>query len=145
MIARVLLAVLALAAAAWVGTSLHSAQLVSEAATELVGRQPSGEGLDLAALGRRGTPERLNRGADLLERARKWAPYQAPITTEAGLLFAAGRKRRAVELCEELVRREPDNPEAWATLARLVQNSDPARSEQARRRLRELTPPVRRR
>jgi predicted Zn-dependent protease len=144
-IARVLLVVAALTAAAWVGASLRSARLEAQARSELrtaLAGSPGGVG---SAAARRIRRERISHAVDLFERAREWAPYQAPILSEAGLLTTIGRRGRAVELLDDLVRREPDNPEAWATLARVLGRSDPARSRAAFRRARELSPPVGRR
>jgi len=126
-IARVLLAVAALAAAAWVGASLRSAQLEAQAGEALGGSDPG----------------RVAKAADLFERARKWAPYQAPVASEIPLLYSTGRQRRAIQLTDDLVRREPENPIAWSVLASV--SPDPARRRVARRRLRELSPPVERR
>jgi hypothetical protein len=140
-IVRVLLVVAALAAAAWVGTSLRAAQLESQAGEEVRAALGGGQGLRGSEL-RRFRRERTAHAAVLLERARKWAPYQAPVINEAGLLSTIGRQRRAVDLLNDLVRREPENPEAWGRLADILQRSDPARSRAARRRQLEFNPPV---
>jgi len=141
-IARVLLALVALAAAVWVGASLHSATLASDA-SGVVRSALNPHGVSSAAERRRVRKQRTLHAIDLLERARDWAPWQAPVVTEAGLLANIGDQRRSVELLDDLVRREPDNPEGWATLARVLQTSDPARAEAAGRRALELSPPVR--
>jgi predicted Zn-dependent protease len=143
-IARVLLVVAALTAAAWVGASLRSAQLESQARSEIRTALGGGPNRGQGAAVRRFRRERISDAADLLDRARKWAPYQAPIISEAGLLSTIGRQRRAVELLDDLVRREPDNPEAWGRLADVLERSDPARARVARRRQQELIPPVQR-
>jgi len=141
-IARVLLALVALAAAAWVGASLRSATLASDASS-VVRSALNPHGVSGPAERRRVRRERTEHAIDLMESARDWAPWQAPVVTEAGLLANIGDQRRSVRLLDDLVRREPDNPEGWATLARVLQTSDPARAEAARRRTLKLSPPVR--
>lgn len=145
MIARIVLAVAALAAALWIGASLRSAQLQSEATSELrAAYLPGARGVPAAQAGR--TKRRhQHRAADLFERSRHWAPYQVSVDNEAALLASLGRRRRAVELLDVLVRREPDNPQAWAVLGQVTRRTDPARSRAALRRSRELSPPVARR
>jgi Flp pilus assembly protein TadD len=48
------------------------------------------------------------------------------------------RPESAAVLLREAVRREPENPEAWATLAAALRQSDPATARQAQRRYEEL-------
>lgn len=138
-IVRILLVVGALAAAAWCATGLRSASLEAEAQELLTA---DGGAADFSAFLGRATPERLSEAADLFGRARDWAPYQTNVTFEAGLLARSGRQDEAVELIEDLVGREPDNPDAWVALASLLAESDPARAAEARRRATELSPPV---
>lgn len=140
MAARVLLLILALGAGAWVATGVRSATLEARAQEELAG--PGGGPVDIARLVESASAERFRRAARLYEEARGWAPHQTQVTAEAGLLTALGHHSRAVTLLEDYVERESGNPDAWAALARLLVVSDPERSEQARRRAIELSPPV---
>lgn len=79
---------------------------------------------------------------DQLDRARWLNPDVRPLTREAQLLLFIGRDREATELLEEVVRREPENAEAWRGLLQSTLRIDPDRSREAARRLRELSPPV---
>jgi hypothetical protein len=141
-VVRIVLAVAALAAAAWCATGLRSAQLEAQA-QELLTQGSSAT--DFSSFLRGATPERLRKAARLYEDARRWAPRQTNVTFEAGLLAQSGRRGEAVQLIEELVRREPDNPDAWVALATLLANRDPQRAAEARRRATALSPPVERR
>jgi predicted Zn-dependent protease len=138
-IVRALLVVAALAAGIWCATSLRAAMLEADAREVLTANQT-----DFASFLREATPERLAEAADLFGEARDWAPYQTEVPLEAALLARSGREDQAVQLIEDLVRREPDNPDGWAALAALSAESDPARAAEARRRVRVLNPPVER-
>jgi hypothetical protein len=61
----------------------------------------------------------------------------------ATLRARAGDFRGAGAKFESVVRREPQNLEAWALLARAAERYDPARAAEARARTRRLAPPVR--
>jgi hypothetical protein len=54
----------------------------------------------------------------------------------------SGRRQRGVDLLEQLLDREPENADAWAALATILAPTEPARAAAARRRFRELSPPV---
>jgi len=137
---RVVLILLAAAALAWLGTGLIAARLESEAHDKL--EQPGASvAKQIARL--RADRRPLLAAADLLERARKWAPDQAPLAQEAALRWKGGQPRRAVPLLETLISREPKNAEAWYLLSQILARTDPARAASARHRLRELSPPVR--
>jgi predicted Zn-dependent protease len=130
MTARVLIAVLALAALGWLGVSLR--------------------GLDLSERGERlalapdATPAQVDEAARLLEDARFLNPDVRPLVAKGALLAARGGRRapEGVALLEEAVRREPDNVVAWGVLASATRRLDPERSRAARARARELSPPV---
>ena len=141
MIVRVAIVAVALAAAGWFATSLQSERLHSQATDKL----GSSSGSGFALLMRSATPGNLRESADLLERSRKWAPLQAPVILEAELMTFSGRRQRGVDLLEQLLDREPENADAWAALATILAPTEPARAAAARRRFRELSPPVARR
>ncbi len=72
-----------------------------------------------------------------LERARLLNPDPAPDVSLALLYRARGEEARALAAIEDVVRREPDNLSAWATLAVLGRDDAAvrARFEAALRRL----------
>ncbi len=67
-------------------------------------------------------------------------PHASPAAIEAALEIRAGRLDDARRVYEEIVRREPDTPEAWLVLSKLTAKSDPARSAQALAQVRRLDP-----
>jgi predicted Zn-dependent protease len=140
-IARVLLAAAALAAAAWVAASLQGARLEARAGrlvAEATGAEFAGARTPADKAAQR---EKLVRAARLLERARKWAPYQTPVDFEAGLLYRTGERRRGLRLLRGLLDREPENSDAWEVYASLLRRGSAERAR-ALRRVRELSPPV---
>jgi predicted Zn-dependent protease len=131
MAARVILAVAALAAMAWLGVSLRGYD-----------RFADGERLAFAPGAKRA---QFEQAARLFEDARFLNPDTRPLLSEGSLLVARGDRRRRAEglaLLEEAVRREPDNVVAWAVLASATRRADPERSRAARARADELSPPV---
>jgi hypothetical protein len=73
-----------------------------------------------------------------LERARLLNPDSAPDVSLALLQRARGEPEHALRAIEAVVRREPDNLRAWATLELLARGRDAAAVERAvaaRRRL----------
>jgi hypothetical protein len=129
--ARVLLAVLSVAAIAWLGVSLRGYDLYER-----------GERLAFAPGGGQAPVEEAAR---LLEDSRFLNPDTRPLLTKGALLVARGEGRapeEGVALIEEAVRREPDNVVAWAVLASATRRLDPERSRAARARADELSPPV---
>jgi hypothetical protein len=136
---RALLVAAALAAATWVAASLEGARLEARAG-RVVG-QATGAAYAKGASPRGRSTREFARAADLLERARRWAPYQTPEDFEAGLRYRSGDRARGLRLLRDMLRREPRNSDAWEVYASLL---PPASAERARalRRVRELSPPV---
>ncbi len=64
----------------------------------------------------------------------------APILSAAGALQGAGRAGEAEPLLRRVLRDEPDNFGAWATLSLVLADSDPAGARRARGRALELNP-----
>jgi predicted Zn-dependent protease len=128
--ARLLIALLAVIALAWLGLGLRGLGLVER-----------GERL-AAAPG--ATPAQIREAEDALEDARFLNPDTRPLLVEGSLLAAQGgsRAREGIELLELAVRREPDNVLAWGVLADATRRLHPARSRAARERTLELSPPV---
>lgn len=91
------------------------------------------------------TPAQAAEAEEALEDQRFLNPDTRPLLVQGALLARRGgsRAREGIELLEEAVRREPDNLLAWGVLADATRRLDPERSRAARRRARELSPPVR--
>jgi predicted Zn-dependent protease len=130
MIARALVVAVAVLALAWLGINLRGYD-----------RFESGQRLALAP---NATEASARQAAQLLEDARFLNPDTRPMLAKGSLLVARGgpgvKEGRA--LLEEAVRREPDNVVAWAVLAAATRRVDPTRSQQARARALQLSPPV---
>lgn len=128
MLARVLVAVVAVAALAWLALNLRD-----------LNRFEDGERLALAP---NTTRSQVDEAARLLEDSRFLNPDTRPMITEGAMLVARGDAREGRALLEKAVHREPDNVVAWAVLAAATRRLDPERSRQARARAAELSPPV---
>jgi tetratricopeptide (TPR) repeat protein len=91
----------------------------------------------VAALRPGASPARLAGAERDLERARLLNPDPAPDVSLALLYRARGEEARALAAIEDVVRREPDNLTAWATLGLLGRDDDAlrARFEAALRRI----------
>jgi predicted Zn-dependent protease len=121
--ARVLVGAVALVALAWLGVMERDLVLQERGAGAL---RPGSSAADLA------------RAETDLERARLLNPDPAPDVNLALLHRARGEPARALAAIEAVVRREPDNLMAWATLAVLARGEDHAavaRADAARLRL----------
>jgi hypothetical protein len=82
--------------------------------------------------------------ADVLLRRADRLSLDTRTDLERGTLRArADDARGAGAQFESVVRREPQNLEAWALLARAAERYDPALAATARARVRKLAPPVR--
>jgi predicted Zn-dependent protease len=73
-------------------------------------------------------------------RARRLNPDTTPDVNRAFLLQAAGRRDQAVALLEDVLRREPDNLNAWGVLFQFTRDHDRATAERARAARRRLDP-----
>jgi predicted Zn-dependent protease len=123
---RATLVVVALVACLWLAAGLRSARLQAEADKRL----PAARVDDALVRHKR----------DLLDDARRLNPDPRPDISEAQLLLFIHRDREAVRLLEDVVRREPENFEAWRGLAQATLRVDPERSREALRRSQELNP-----
>jgi predicted Zn-dependent protease len=72
--------------------------------------------------------------------ARALNPDTTPDVNRAFLLQAAGRRDQAVALLEDVLRREPDNLNAWGVLFQFTRDQDPATADRARAARRRLDP-----
>jgi predicted Zn-dependent protease len=125
--ARALLALVAVCVIAWMALSFRNDRLVQSA--EEVSARPAPAAAEVQdAL------------ADL-DRAATLSFDRGTIAgLEAALHVREGRLDRAAAAAEGLVREEPENADGWALLAAFTRESDPARSAEARAKLRELDP-----
>jgi len=123
--ARVLVAVVAAGALAWLAVMERDVRLLAR------GVEASGQ------LRTAGSFERAE--ADL-RAARLLNPDANPDLGRAALYQGAGRLRQATALLEEVVRREPENRAAWSQLLVLARERDPDRARRALAALRRLDP-----
>jgi Flp pilus assembly protein TadD len=129
MAGRLIVGIVAVAAGVWLATGLHSARLVDEG--QSIARRPS------ASL----SSAEVAKAMSLFERSRANNPDTRPIVFEAGLLARRGRRSEAVALLQDVVRREPQNANAWALLA-IAARPGSALAAGAAARARTLNPPV---
>ena len=132
LIARALLAALALVAIGWLGLSYRNTVLLDEA-------------FDIA-----GTPDvprdRLDHALDLADRAEPLNTDRAQIERlRAVLQRRTGRVDLATETMKRSTRAEPENSDSWAELTALTRDVDPELSAQAHARWAELDPVAARR
>jgi hypothetical protein len=124
MVARVALLVVAVAVLGWLAVSIGS----SAAQDELI------------RLGFRiGPPPDRERVQELADRARVMSPDRRVDLAEGVALQRAGDRAGAVSAFQRAARAEPESIEAWALLERVA---EPELAAEARRRVRELAPPV---
>ena len=82
------------------------------------------------------------RAYELLERAAQRTRSTGPDVRLAQLDAFTERPDRAVRRLKSVVRREPENHEAWVLLAQNARTVDPALAARAVARARALSPPV---
>jgi hypothetical protein len=124
--ARVALAVCALAACVWLFAGLRASRLQED------GERPFG--------GARIGGAEIEHRRDLLDDASRFNPDPTPEVRDAQLLLVAHRDREAVRVLEDVVRREPENYEAWLALRQAAVRIDPPLSRQATRKALRLNP-----
>ena len=129
MLERIVVAVIALAAAACFAVALSAARAEDRLA-DLQFRPPE--------LG----PADLRRADDLERQAGRLTPGERRVLVLSGVRLRGGDAKGALTLAQSAVRREPENAEAWLAVARAARESDPALAKIALQRLRELVPPV---
>ena len=123
MIARAAIVIAALLVAVWLVSGL---------------RPVRDERAGIAAVQAKDVP----RGYRLLERAAAHSRSTQPDLRLAQLDAFTQRPDRAVRRLQALVRREPENYEAWVLLAQTARTVDPPLADRARARARVLSPPV---
>ncbi|MEA2426482.1 MAG: Tetratricopeptide repeat, partial [Thermoleophilaceae bacterium] len=124
---RIAVVLLALPVLAWLALSYSGTRAIRDAQVVAAARHPTLAQID-AAIGE-------------LRASRPLDPSRSEALSYAAVLeIRAGRLDKARALLEEIVRREPDTPEAWLLLAQLTQRSDPARAAEARAQVQRLDP-----
>jgi hypothetical protein len=125
MVVRVALLIVAVAVTAWLVVSIGSVRAQDE----------------VLALGVRiGSHPDRRHVHELADRARLLNPDQRVELSEAVALARAGDRAGALRAVQRATRAEPENIEAWALMQRYA---DGELAAEARRRVRELAPPVR--
>ena len=124
---RILILVVAVLAVAWLGVSYGNARQIRHA--QIVAADPHA------------TPAAIESALRDARSAQTLDPSRTEsLSYAAALEIKAGRLDEARKLYEQIVRREPDSPEAWVVLSKLTQQSDPARSAQAAAQAKRLDP-----
>jgi Flp pilus assembly protein TadD len=117
----------AAAAVAWLAVGLRNELLLDRAQEVSLRADPSPEEIEAALAD--------SRDGELLN--PDWAE---PEGLRATLRIRTGDERAAHASLTEIVRREPDNVQAWALLALVSRRIDPPLATRAARRVRELDP-----
>ena len=124
---RILLALVAVLAAAWLAVSYRDSRL-QERGLEL-SRLPA-EQRDTAS---------VREADDLLRRARFLNPDRTLGYNRALVTLRAGDRDEAIRELERYLREEPENREAWIALWAAALDHEPATARRARRRVTELS------
>jgi predicted Zn-dependent protease len=127
LLARVLLAVLAVAACAWFALGAEQAR-------------DTGQAKALLSSSTQVSPATATRVRSLLSSASTLNPDSTVDLLRAQLATAQSHPRKALRIVESVVAREPDNADAWVALARVALNRDPAAVERAIRNIARLVP-----
>jgi predicted Zn-dependent protease len=120
---RIVLIVVAILAAGWLAAGLYSSRLLERAEHPHPGDSVSDR-------------------RDRLHRAEFLIPSTEFEVREAQIVLEAGDEREAARLLRDVVKREPDNRQAWAGLVQALGKVDPAAARRAFNELRRLVPPV---
>jgi hypothetical protein len=120
---RIVLTVVAVLAAGWLAIGLYSSKQLSRAENPHPG-------------------DTLADRVDRLHRAEFLNPSTEFQVREAQIRLEAGDRREATRLLNDVVRREPDNRQAWAGLVQAQEKTDLAAARRAFNELRRLVPPV---
>jgi predicted Zn-dependent protease len=127
---RIAIAAVALVLAAWLAVELRS----SAAQDTMIG---------LAFARQTPTKQDLRHAESLAPRARRLNPDAEVEESIAVLQLRTGDRAGAVKTLEAITKKEPENAEVWAALARAAAGYDDALAAAARSRLNALVPAVR--
>jgi hypothetical protein len=126
---RVALVAVAAAAVVWLALGLRASRLEARAVKLATAAKPA--------------PQLIARTRALLRQAQENNADTRPVLLEGELYIFASRPRQALGPLTEVVRREPENFEAWRLLAGAAQVArDPGLAARARARALALSPPV---
>ncbi|HEV7846572.1 MAG TPA: hypothetical protein VGO83_09970 [Thermoleophilaceae bacterium] len=128
MAARLALGVLAIVVLAWLGLGLRNARLEADGA-RLIGSSPA-----------TAPPQRLAEARDDYRRANKLNVDSGPDIRVAGLANFTGHPREALAVLRGVVRREPENFDAWLLMASVAAKVDRPLAARAHARAVELNP-----
>jgi predicted Zn-dependent protease len=120
---RAVLIVVAVLAAGWLAAGLYSSRLLARAEHPHQG-------------------DSVGDRRDRLHRAEFLNPSTEFEVRDAQIVLEAGDAREATRLLRDVVRREPDNRQAWAGLVQSQAKTNPAGARRAFSELRRLVPPV---
>jgi predicted Zn-dependent protease len=120
---RIILLVVAVLAAAWLAVGLYSSRQLARAENPHPG--------DTVA-------ERVDR----LHRAEFLNPSSEFEVREAQIRLESGDAGEAIRLLKDVVRREPDNRQAWAGLVQAQERTNLPAARRAFNELRRLVPPL---
>jgi hypothetical protein len=123
--ARIVVAVVALAAVGWLAVMERDARLYDRG---------------IAAGGRLDDPRTIARAEDDLERARLLSPDRTPDIGRSLIWWTARRAPEARALLEDVVRAEPDNLSAWTALSWVNDGRDAALERRISAEMRRLDP-----
>jgi tetratricopeptide repeat protein len=126
-VARAVLAAVAVLVLAWVGVLMRDFEVARIAGNEILH-------------GRNLSDARFDRDIERVEAADFLTPDATWEQARAQYYFSRGRLRQAARVAEALVRREPENIEAWVVLFRANQEIDPRRSARAEAEVKRLDP-----
>jgi predicted Zn-dependent protease len=120
---------LAVAACAWFALGIRQTRGAQEARS-------------LATASGAPSPERAERTRAALDRAGFLNPDTYVDVLRAAFAMQQGRSADAQRRVLAITRREPENLEAWMTLALLTRDTAPATFQRAQAAIRHLSPPV---
>ena len=126
---RLVLVAVALLAGAYLAVQLRATQRLDE-------------GKAIAFASPSPSPADARRAQSALDDAEALSSDATPDIYRAIVLGRAGQRARAAAVLEDVVRREPENVEAWGWLEAATRGRDPALAARARARLKELNPRV---
>jgi hypothetical protein len=124
-LARVVVAVIAVAAIGWLAVMERDARLYERG---------------IAAGGSLDDPATIARAESDLERARLLNPDRTADIGRSLVLWVVGRGPEARALLEDVVRSEPDNLSAWTVLSWVNDGADAALERRVRAQVRRLDP-----
>ena len=127
---RLVLVAVAVLACAWFGLALRSTH-DAQSVTNL-----------LSAHNNSLTPAQAASAQRTLSQARVLNPDERLSILRAQVEFHAGYVHRALALARGVVRREPDNAEAWVVVELMSRQIDPPLNRFAQQRVLQLVPPV---